>query len=112
MPWEKLDARLQVLVELALDADRGCGHARSLQDARARKLGLVGAEIDAARVRKSFDVRTAAAIDLACAVAFADNDCIRAAEQQARAVGFNPHDLLLLRKLANSGHRGKRSRGL
>jgi hypothetical protein len=110
MPSEKLDARLQMLVELALDADCACVKARSRQDARARKLGLVGAEVDAARARKSFDVRTAAAIDMACALAFADDERIRAAEQQALAVGFNPHELIRLRKLANSLHRGKGSK--
>jgi hypothetical protein len=111
MPWEKLDVRLQMLVELALNADCACDKARSRQDARARKLGLVGAEVDAARARKSFDVRTAAAIDMACALAFADNERIRAAEQQALEVGFNPHELRRLRKLANSAHSCQRSKG-
>ncbi len=106
MPSEQLEARMQLLVELALDAECSCQQVRSNQEARAKTLGLVGVEIDAARERRSFDVRTSAAIDVACALAFSDNENIRAAEQQALAVGFTPQELALLRELVISAHRG------
>ena len=97
-------------VELALDAECACESTRDQQDARARKLGLVGVEVDAARARTSFDVRTAVAVDLACALVSEDHKRIRAAEQQALAVGFNPDELKQLRKLSSEARRGSRGK--
>ena len=62
-----LDARTRVAIELALTTD---GHEpldRHRQEARASALGLSGAEIDAARRGRSFDVQTSIALALATA---------------------------------------------
>ncbi len=99
MPPAILDARLQIQIELALDADCACERTRAQQEARAQRLGLVGAEVDAARARTSFDVRAAAAVDLACAMASGDDERICATERLALAVGFAPAELEELRIL-------------
>ena len=62
-----LDARTRLAIEMAATAGRTDPSLRARQDADARMLGMVGAEIDAARAGKSFDARIARALDLAMA---------------------------------------------
>ncbi|MBX9814759.1 MAG: hypothetical protein A4S12_10990 [Proteobacteria bacterium SG_bin5] len=77
-------ARLQLLIAMAGDcaapeADR--------HEAAARAAGLSGAEIDAARARRSFDARVNAAIALACAVRHGAD--WREAEARCAQAGFD-----------------------
>jgi hypothetical protein len=62
-----VDDRVRMAIELALTATRTDDRMRSEQEDRARLLGLCGAEIDAARNARSFDVLTSLAISLATA---------------------------------------------
>lgn len=62
-----LDARARLTIELALTAHGGDPLARRRQEEQARALGLSGAEIDAARHGRSFDVRISIALALATA---------------------------------------------
>jgi hypothetical protein len=62
-----LDERIRIQVELALADSRCCAEARAQQECAARGAGLSGAEIDAARGGRCFDMRANAAVVLACA---------------------------------------------
>ena len=62
-----LDARVRLAIELALTAHGGDRPDRRRQEEQARALGLSGAEIDAARRGRSFDVQTSIALALATA---------------------------------------------
>jgi len=62
-----LEGRVRVSIELALTAGIADPRLHDRQDVGARELGLSGAEIDAARLGRSFDVRTSIAIALALA---------------------------------------------
>jgi hypothetical protein len=77
MPPGTLDERARLAIELALTAGNADPPLRERQDADARRLGMVGAEIDAARLGRSFDVRISRALALATAP-----DCDRAARRQ------------------------------
>jgi hypothetical protein len=77
-----LDARVRVSIALALTAASDRMLLRDLE-AEARRLGLCGAEIDAARCGRSFDALTARAVALALATRGSEGE--RRAER-ARAV--------------------------
>lgn len=62
-----LDERVRVTIGLALTANARDPLQRRQQDIEARRLGLSGAEIDAARRGWSFDVRTSIALALVTA---------------------------------------------
>ncbi len=79
-----LDERARLSIELALTSDVHDPLRVQQQEAAARRLGMSGAEIDAARSGWSFDVRTSVAIALAMAFATADVD--RHRQQRAKAV--------------------------
>jgi hypothetical protein len=79
-----LDGRVRLSIALAL-ADRGRNPARPPdREAEARRLGMCGAEIDAARQGRSFDARTSRALALAMAAVARDRD--RHHAERARAV--------------------------
>ena len=63
-----LDERISIQVELALTSAAACADVRVQQECAARAAGLSGAEIDAARDRRCFDLRAKAAVVLACAL--------------------------------------------
>lgn len=63
-----LDARVRLSIELALTVGRADARQCQRQDSKARRLGMTGAEIDAARTGYSFDAITARAVALALAV--------------------------------------------
>lgn len=63
----KLDDRVLLSIELALTADTPDPLQQRRQDADASRLGMTGAEIDAARRGWSFDVRISMALALASA---------------------------------------------
>lgn len=93
MSLVKLSNRLLLQIEIALDRECTCNRTLSSQEKRAYSIGLTGAEIDAARAQRSFDVQTAAAIDFACAVASCDQTRIFFASAKALAVGFEQDQL-------------------
>ncbi|WP_037381647.1 hypothetical protein [Sinorhizobium americanum] len=61
----KLNARTRLSVEMALTKDRGAAALIQDQDQAAARLGMCGAEIDAARAGRSFDLRGSRALELA-----------------------------------------------
>ncbi|WP_423605646.1 hypothetical protein [Sphingomonas sp. MS122] len=67
MQISKLDARTRLSIEVALMADQGAPVLIRQQDDAAARLGMCGAEIDAARGGRSFDVRGTRALELALA---------------------------------------------
>lgn len=93
MPHSKLSDRLHLQIEVALDQDCVCSRTLSSQGKRADRLGLTRAEIDAARDGRGFDVKTAAAIDFACAIASHDQTRVFVASVNALAIGI-PMELL------------------
>ncbi len=78
-----LDERVQLSIALALTTGSPDQSLHQRQDAHATRLGMTGAEIDAARRGRSFDVR----ISLAQAVALASRggDAILRQSERARA---------------------------
>ncbi|QIO36915.1 hypothetical protein [Bradyrhizobium sp. 1(2017)] len=63
----KLDERVQLSIELALTAKNPDLALLERQDIDAKRVGLTGAEIDAARRGWSFDVQTSIVLALAAA---------------------------------------------
>jgi hypothetical protein len=79
-----LDGRARLSIALALVDGNRDGPVPPDREAEARRLGLCGAEIDAARQGRSFDARTSRALALALAAAAHDSD--RVADERRRAV--------------------------
>lgn len=92
MEDKPLAARIAIQLDLALASRIGADEWNALE-ARARCLGLTGAEIDAARDGRCFEVRAAAAVALALAVQHADTRQIAAARERALHLGLSPGDL-------------------
>ncbi len=101
MPKRFLTERLKLHIELALDRDCTCKKTLAKLDRRADRLGLTGAEVDAARELHSFDIRIAAAIDFACALGSDEPVRIHAAVVRALIVGYN---MLELKEIAELAH--------
>lgn len=83
MPASGLDPLTRLTIELALTAGRGDPALHRRQDADARSLGMSGAEIDAARDGRSFDLRRSRAMALALAGPGEDLGRLRACALQA-----------------------------
>jgi hypothetical protein len=88
-----LDERLALQVDLALTAKAADRAARREQEIRARRLGLTGAEIDAARAGNCFDVRAAAAVAFALAIRHGDDETAAALRDRAPRLGLGLQDL-------------------
>ena len=101
MEEKVLTERLRLHIELALDRDCACKRTLAKLDKRADRLGLTGAEVDAARQMHSFDIRIAAAIDFACALGSHEPVRIHAAVIRALMVGY---DMLELKEVAKLAH--------
>lgn len=97
-----LNARLRLWIELALDRDCSCQETRAGQERRADELGLTGAEVDAARQSHSFDIRVAAAIDVACALGTGEPVRIHAAASRALLLGYTMTELQDVAKLVKA----------
>lgn len=108
MAANRVSARMCMQIELALDGPSDDSESSRDKDDRARKLGMIGAEIDAARSRRSFDIQTSAAIDLACAVASSDLKRIAGAEAVARSLGFHGSEIGQIKDLGS--HRSTRDK--
>ena len=100
MPKANLDPRIQMHIELALSADYACGQTVIGQDARARELGLLGAEVDAARNGSGFDVNAAAAVQYACAFRAGHARALAKARQIALKTGFTANDIVAIEIIA------------
>lgn len=83
-----LGARIRMAVDLALGADLLEPQGLAGLEAAARALGMSGAEIDAARHWKSFDVQISAALALARAAR--DNENLADCLQRAERAGIDP----------------------
>ncbi|GJE46944.1 hypothetical protein [Methylobacterium soli] len=79
-----LDGRVRLSIVLALVDNGRDPPASPGREAEARGLGMCGAEVDAARRGRSFDVRTSRALALALEAASRDGG--RLHEERARAV--------------------------
>lgn len=97
-----VDKRIQVLVEIALTNDCGCIQMARRQEKVARRLGLTGAEVDAARAGRSFDVRSDAAVRLACAAQSSARSAVSEARNRAARAGFDESDLIAIERLAKT----------
>jgi len=83
MQLSKLDPRTRLSIEMALAGDRGAPAVILQQDDAAARIGMCGAEIDAARAGRSFDVRGARALELALAIKRSDYREVRSRAIQA-----------------------------
>lgn len=88
-----LDERLSLAVELAMTAGKASAPILARQEQDARRLGLSGAEIDAARQGRVFDALAARAVALALAVREGQPAAIEAAAGQAIRAGLAPHEI-------------------
>jgi len=79
-----LDERVRLSIELALTAEVKDPLLAEQQEVAARRLGMSGAEIDAARSGWSFDVRTSVAVALA--IVSARSDVERHRQQRSKAI--------------------------
>lgn len=94
-----LDDRIRIQVEIAL-ADTGCSRAAAKQEGRARAIGLSGAEIDAARSGRCFDIRAGAAVRLACALRSTMVSHAPALVAMAHRAGLNDAEIAAVMALA------------
>jgi len=85
MHISKLDPCTRLSIEMALAGDRGAPALIRQQDDAAARIGMCGAEIDAARSGRSFDVRRSRALELAIGTLGAARDELR---QRALAAGI------------------------
>lgn len=83
MQISKLDARTRLSIEMALAGDRGSPALIRQQDEAATQLGMCGAEVDAARAGRSFDMRCTRALELALAHQRGDHGDARSRAIQA-----------------------------
>lgn len=90
---EPSNERILSQLRLALLSDCGCEHTLSKAEQDARDAGLSGAEIDAALVERSFDVRTSAVLAFGCALKNGDQSACERAEKQALACGLTKDEL-------------------
>lgn len=99
MQTSTLDARTRLSIEMAVTGQQGDPALIRWQDREAMRLGLCGAEIDAARAGRSFDRRIAQAIKLALAAAPSD-----AEKERSRAieVGFDEAACREIKRIANA----------
>jgi hypothetical protein len=86
MQISKLDPRTRLSIEMALAGNRSAPALIHQQDAAGARIGMCGAEIDAARAGRSFNVRGGRALELA--LAFKRSD-YRDARSCAVRAGFD-----------------------
>lgn len=97
-----MDKRVRCQIELALL--NNCNDDETMQRARnsARDAGLSSAEIDAALAQRSFDIRTHAAIRLACAIQHGDPTSLFFARKRARAIGITAQTIADIEQLVHA----------
>lgn len=97
-----MDKRVRCQIELALL--NNCNDDKTLQRVQdsARNAGLLTAEIDAALAQRSFDIRTHAAIRLACAIQHGDPTSLFFARKRARAIGITAQTIADIEQLVHA----------
>lgn len=93
------DARIRIQVLLAL-GDRDDANAAAQQEALAGRLGLTGAEIDAARAGRCFDVRAAAAVNFALALRVGEPASVERLRALAERAGLAADALVAIERIA------------
>lgn len=83
MQTSRLDARTRLSIELAFVGHQGGPALMRRQEQAAMRLGMCGAEVDAARAGRSFDRRITRALELALAAGQDDQDAARSNALQA-----------------------------
>jgi hypothetical protein len=96
-----LDDKIRIQVEIAL-ADGKCSKTSATQEGRARVVGLSGAEIDAARSGRCFDLRADAAVRLACALRSTTVAHAPALAAMARRAGLGDADIEAIKALVDA----------
>jgi hypothetical protein len=97
-----LSQRLKLHIELAVAGDHACADTRRRQELVARGLGMTGAEIDAARDGRSFDIRMTRALAVVCALRDVDPTRIEHARELALQSGIDRDELAMIERLAAS----------
>jgi hypothetical protein len=97
MQTSKLDRRMRLTIEMALTGNQGSPALIQRQDEAAARLGMCGAEIDAARAGRSFDLRGSRALELALAAKGSERGELR---QRAIQAGFDEEDCCEIERLA------------
>lgn len=87
-------------LKLALLGDCDCSKTIGRLEREARLSGLTGAEIDAALSGRSFEARTAAAVDFACALKAGDAGLIEHARARALQFGATEEELSVIARKA------------
>lgn len=105
MQISKLGARTHLSIEMALAGYRGAPALIRQQDDAAARIGMCGAEIDAARQGRSFDVRGSRALELALAVKRGD---YREARSRAIQAGFDEEACREIERVAGAHCGGER----
>jgi hypothetical protein len=95
-----LSERLAIQIAISLDAGDASGAIAPEHLDRAKTLGLTGAEIEAARQGRSFDVRDAAAVALAKAVCIGSPEEIAGARCRAALAGLDKSAVRATEQLA------------
>lgn len=100
MTTAALTGRVRLSIELALTFATADPPWLQRQEETARRLGMSGAEIDAARRGRSFDARASLALALALATSGRDGGCRRQARARALKAGFSDADCDEIGRLA------------
>jgi len=108
MQISKLDARTRLSIEMALAGHQGAPALIRRQDDAAARIGMCGAEIDAARAGRSFDARCARALELALAVKRGDYLDVRSRASQA---GFDEEACCEIERIAGALASGAEVKG-
>lgn len=92
--------RVRHQLKLALLSDCGC--MRTLENARSRasEAGLCGAEVEAAILSRSFDIRTSAIIAVACALKAGNAAGLGEARNAAVQLGWSSKEIASFEALA------------
>lgn len=101
-----ITGRIVSQLELALSSDCRCQKTLGAIRHKASRSGLTEAEIRAALDHRSFDIRTSALIELACALKARETGSITAARIAALSVGWTWADIELLEAMAEAARQG------
>jgi hypothetical protein len=95
----ELRQRLRLQIDLALRGNTVSSETRRSQDRAGRALGMTGAEIDAARDGRCFDIRLARALAVTDALRSGDPARLALARALAQESGFDRADLAVIEQL-------------
>ncbi len=93
MPHFSLNDRTRISIVLALSAGEADPLRRERQEVKARKLGMTGAEVDAARRGSSFDARASLAVTFAVAIMEGAKEAVECKRDRMLKAGFGEETL-------------------